>query len=1038
MDKVKANSTTLGIDLGPNSIGWALFRNDKSNKPGGLIATGTRVFHAGLDDLEMDGRGKSRNSKRREARSRRRLLERRRRRMTNLAIFLRNIGLFPEIKIEDSGIRHEFLKEYDLANDQPYTLRAKGLDHKLEPYELGRALYHHGQRRGFLSNRKSAPKDTKEEKGIKKEIGELAGDIIKKKARTLGEYFSMTEPISEPIRGRYTSRKMYIDEFEQIWSKQSEFYPDILNEENRKKIFKIIFHQRPLKSQKHLIGECELEPNRFRAPWGILKAQRFRYLQLLCNLTVADDARSTQRPITDEEFELLQQNLELHGDITFAQARRLLGLGRFAKFNLELGGEKRIIGNKISAKLAKIFGEEIWSGFTEDKQNKIAEDLRCINNEDILKSRGINVWGLNEEGAEKLSQIKLEDGYCRFSRQAIDRLLPMLERRVSLQTAIRELYPERWDNEQDRLDFLPPVSESGLPALRNPIVERTLTELRKVVNSIIAQYGKPNMIRIELARDLKQSGQQREKASRKIRANQRAREKAAKKIIEETGIENPTREDILKVLLAEECNWICPYTRKNISIGSILGDNPQFDIEHIIPFDRSLDDSFLNKTLCDAVENRKVKKNRTPFEAYHGSARWDEIVVRLSDFKSDVKFQKLRRFKMTPEEVQKELEGFTARQLNDTRWASRWAKQYLGLLYSGIKGDGIDAEGKRKVQAVGGPVTAHLRNQWNLNSILSDSDIKGRDDHRHHAVDAVVVGLTDAGSIKKLSGAAVSGYSGRKKFKEIEPPWDGFLEEVRNKIQSVTTSHRLSRRVRGAMHQESFYGKPRKDKDGKTYIHIRKPLESLSKKELKYIVDPVISDAIKTKLKELKQDDPKKAFADIENHPVLSGNHGKKTPIHRVRVRMNLSETFPVGKNHRTRHVLSDSNHHIEIVESTDPENEKINWEGLVVSLFEAYQRKKNGTPIVRREFGVNKKFLFSLANGDIIELDNAEGTARGLFIVRTVPKSKQIKFVPINDARAYKQDMWGGLTAKPDSLRRRRCRKLTVTPLGDVRTAND
>jgi hypothetical protein len=113
-------------------------------------------------------------------------------------------------------------------------------------------------------------------------------------------------------------------------------------------------------------------------------------------------------------------------------------------------------------------------------------------------------------------------------------------------------------------------------------------------------------------------------------------------------------------------------------------------------------------------------------------------------------------------------------------------------------------------------------------------------------------------------------------------------------------------------------------------------------------------------------------------------------------------------------------------------------WGAEVVSLFDAYQRLERKEPIVKRHFGEGKTFICSLAGGDIIELDNQNDKGRSLFVVRTVPQSKQIYFVPISDARPAKDIGKVGLTALPNTLSERHCRKVIVTPLGDVRFAND
>lgn len=1017
--------TILGIDIGPNSIGWAFLQTD-GGMPKSLPATGVRVFEGGLADMELDGKGKSRNVQRREARLRRRQTERRVRRRGKLARLLQRAGLLPSGDVDTPEGRHSFFSNLDKTMAPPYSLRARALDEGLSPHELGRALYHLGQRRGFLSNRKTAPKKDEDAGKVRAGIGELEKNIQEAGARTLGEHFAKLDPEVERIRGRYTSRKMYQEEFEKIWEAQKAHHPKLLTDDLKKEIKKAIFYQRPLKSQKSLIGRCSLEKGKRRAPWALLSAQRFRYMQKLNDLLVVDTGTGEIRPLDSEERKTLIDALETGGDITFAKARRLLKLPKGSKFNLEEGGEKRMPGNRTAAALAEVFKER-WKGFSEHERQALVEDLRSIVKEETLKKRGIRRWGLDDEDAEALSRINLEDSYCSFSTRAIEKLLPHLENGTLLQTAIKNLYPEKRAGSGEPMDELPPLSSGGLGELRNPIVERSLTELRKVVNLLIGRYGKPGMIRVELARELRPSAKEREARWKRMRANERERQRAAEKIAREVGIQNPKHWDIEKVRLAEECNWRCPYTGDQISMRALVGDHPQFDVEHIIPFDRSLDDSFFNKTLCRAEENRKVKQNRTPCEAYSSDPeRWEEILQRVRAFTGNGRQEKLRRFQMTGEEVEEFLDGFTSRQLNDTRYAASLAKKYLGLLYGDLDDDGVDPSGKRRVQAVrSGHVTAHLRNGLGLNAVLGGGPVKQRDDHRHHAVDAVVVALTTPRAVKDLSEAARN--RGRRRIlAPLQPPWEGFLEDVRKAVKHAVVSHRVSKRVRGALHEETFYTRPRRDETGKAYVHLRKPLVKLKKRDLEDIVDGAVRERIKEKLEELGGDFKKLSVP--ENLPLDA--RGKK--IRMVRVK-DYRETFPVGRGPHARFVRSDSNHHMEIV----VDGKSGRWEGHVVSMHVAHQRRGRGEPVINRNHGAGKRFLFSLAGGEVIELDSAEGTS-GLYVVRAVPQSKQIVFVPINDARKLKDIGREGLTAYPGSLKTRTCRKVTVSPLGEVRDAND
>jgi len=1037
----------LGLDVGANSVGWAAIELEDGT-PTRLLRSGVRTFEAGVEGDFSTGKGTPRNADRRIARQRRRLLERRARRLRVLFNILQRAGLLPKgsppevLPDLDRTLQAKYLATGDLSQvDQqrlphvlPYWLRARALDHPLQLHEIGRALYHLAQRRGFKSGRLVTADEEKELKGkVKPAINQLAADMASAGARTLGEYLSRLDPEQERFRARWTGRQMYLDEFEAIWSAQAMFHPETLTGELKREIQYAIFHQRPLKSSKGLVGPCELEPSRRRAPWALWSAQRYRLLQQVnhCKVITPD---GEERPWTREERAALIEALESRGELRFADVKRLLKLSRPHHFTLEEGGEKRFVGNRTTAKLAEVFGER-WSDLSARERDDIVEQILDIEDDDALARRAREAWGLDENAARSLPETQLEPGYCRLSRRALGKLLPFLEDGLAYAEAVKKAYGELHRRTQP-LDRLPAV-DITLPHLRNPVVQRALTEVRKVVNALIGEYGKPERIRVELARDMRRSKKQRQQIALRNRGNERKRKEAAEQILRETGNQNPSRDDIEKVLLAKECNCQCPYTGRTITMAALFGASPQFDVEHIIPFARSLDNSFLNKTLCYHEENRRVKRDHTPYEAYaHDPERWNEILSRVRDFRGNAAREKLRRFTM---EDPPDMEKFTDQQLNDTRYAAKEARRYLSLLYGGF----TDSEGTLRVQAVRGGTTYFLRSAWGLNAILGDGDLKTRDDHRHHAVDAVVVALTDPGAIKRFSEAAERAAAERRRlFGRIEEPWTGFLDSVRRSIEAINVSHRPTRRVRGALHKETFYGPPRPGPDGKPYVHLRKPLAKLTKDDIEKdrIVDPVIRERVREKLRELGGD--LKAFKNPSNHPFLETKKGRRIPIHKVRVRL-AENAFPVGDGARRRYVTTEGNHHVEIIEVR--RGGRVRWEGVVVGRLEALRRLRRGKPVVRRDHGPDKRFLFSLAPGDMMEIDGEEG-ARRLVRVRSVSPmpsgTARIEFVDANDARLKtdikKKGSGKWISRTPEKLRRMRARRVIVTPLGDVRRAND
>ncbi len=1042
MGKPKAKEsnlqTVLGLAIGSNFVGWGLLEFDRKG-PTRIIDGGVRAFDAGVVGSLKQGREKSRQTQRREARHRRRRAGRQVTRMTNVARTLQGAGMLPEGDLSHGSARNDYFATLDraiydahdtgdhadeLLNHLPYFLRARALDLPLTLHELGRAYYHLAQRRGFLSNRKRG--DDEEETGtVKPAIKELIGEMEKIGARTLGEYLAKSDPVNERrIRDRWTGRKMYEHEFEQIWAAQQTHHPGILMDELRGKLHFAIFFQRPLKSQKGLVGKCDLEPQHRRMALALLPAQRFRLLQRVNDLKICFEDGSEPGCLTSEQRSALLDALDTEGELTFGKARTAIGLKRTGtKFNLEEGGEKSLIGNRTGAKLRGVFGER-WDRFTDQHRSQILSEVLGVHKEETMARRGREVWELDAEDAEELASVRLEEGYCAHSKEALKKILPLMEQGLQYATAKKEAYG---DDEESRTkiacDLLPPVNESGIE-LGNPALQRALTELRKVVNHIIKRHGKPDRIRVELARDLKRAKKKRENIWKRSRSREKERD-AARKFLEECGDPQPSRADVDKYLLWVECNKECPYTGESITQAALFGMESEFDIEHIWPFSRTLEDGFHNKTLCYHEESRATKGNKTPFEAYAERDEWDAIVQRIEKFRGDAAAEKLRRFKA---ETLPDLGHFLNRQLNDTHYASKLAARYLGLLY----GD----KALRKIEVSTGQITVHLCNAWNLKGILSDGPRKSRDDHRHRIVEAIVIALVDCGMVKKVSKAAQQQFKekGRERgwWKRLEEPWDGFLSDVEEAIAGVITSHRVNRRVRGQLHEDTNYTAPRVDEDGSEYVAVRKPLgPGFSQKDVSNILDPTLRAVVQKHLDELGGD-PKKAFSDTANHPRLTNG----LPVHRARIKRR-KPVFRVGEGAATRFVTTATNHHMAIYSTTDSRG-NVKWTYVMVSRLEANQRAKRGVPAIDREQRDDWHFVFSLTSGEMIEFKLEEGNLE-IFVVRTISQGN-VEMCRVNDARDKKTIRKTGdwIKKSVNVLCQMNARKVIISPLGEVLPAND
>ncbi|MBI5435289.1 MAG: type II CRISPR RNA-guided endonuclease Cas9 [Planctomycetes bacterium] len=1074
----------LGIDLGANSVGWACLAVDAEGEPVGLLhppgdmaehpSLGVRIFEIGVEHYGQGEREETRGKKRRLARLQRRQTMRRARRIRRTFNILQAAGLLPSFApgaIASAGghelARDQVLKALDrsISGDLvasgaaelrvahellPYVLRAQGLDRPLTRFELGRAFYHLAQRRGFLSNRKAGGKDD-DVGAVKKGISELGKQIAARGSRSLGEHLLHLGREGARIRERWTSRKMYSDEFDALWAVQAQHRPDVLDEAFRKRLRRAVFFQRPLKNQSDRIGLCDLEnggqfvdlvtgvveatKRRKRAPECLLVSQRFRLVQKVNDLALVTGPGTTA-PLTSEQRSLLLDALECEDSLTFAEIRKRLGIKNRVKFNLEAGGEKRLLGNRTNAGLVAVFRER-WTQLAQEERDAVVLEIWGASDDAALRKRVADrrgVWsrlGASKSEADEVADLTVSSEYMSLSRRAMQRLLPRMEAGEPYITARRAVYGEPVSAEI--AEFLPSV-KAAFGDLRNPVVTRALTELRRVVNTLIKQYGKPVEMRVELARDLKRGKDERNRMEKRMRENEVERQKAAKRIADEAGIPSTTGGDILKLRLAEECGWTCPYSGRAFGMNQLF--EGEIDIEHILPLSRCLDDSYLNKTLCFSDVNRSEKRNRTPHEAFGAAGEpWDAMVQRMTRAVTEQGMSpvKLQRFQLAGEALEEHLTAFKSSQLNDTRHASVRAKEYLARLFGGCLATGVDADQRRRVVVGNGQATAAMRDAIRLDSVFPGGRAAKREDHRHHAVDAVAIALTGPATIQRLS-SNVDTSRGRPRLGRLAPPWPSFDADVRNAFERIVVSFRVDNRVRGPLHAETLYSAPRDDRGSRSqdggFVHIRRRLEVLSPKEVDDIVDERVRQLVVTALGGRP---PEEVFlpSTPSSYPVLPNAHGAPMPIRRVRIR-KAGSVRSIGAAHRERFVQNDENHHIEIRAARDAKGRE-KWDGRVVSLAAAAERRRLGRDVVDR----GPDSVCSLAKNDVVEVDLAEG-GRERLVVRGFSEfhtgQVQLTFSRNCDARQVSKVPRGGRVAGPDVLRQRNCRKLQVTPIGVLR----
>ena len=328
-----------GFDIGTTSIGFTVVDDDADTDTGTILHQGVRIFPEGRTEKDLEPR----NQARRAARVIRRQIRRRRLRRKFLRQAFADAGLLPQFGTPDWDALMS-------ANEtDPYALRARGLRERLEPFEIGRALYHLAHRRGFLSARRPDLRSD-EQKTRKKEEGpileEIKGLREKLSGRTLGEFLA-TDPSIERRRNRHIDRQMVLDEFDRLWQAQAPHHLDLLTTELKERLRSILLYQRPIFWRVQTLGLCSLEPKEPVCPKGSWIGQQFLMFQHLNNVRVRFPG-SAPRPLDPEERALVLEKLQRQANMSFDGVRTPLrklwkerGLPLKPEITLESGGEKR-------------------------------------------------------------------------------------------------------------------------------------------------------------------------------------------------------------------------------------------------------------------------------------------------------------------------------------------------------------------------------------------------------------------------------------------------------------------------------------------------------------------------------------------------------------------------------------------------------------------------------------------------------------------------------------------------------------------------
>ena len=898
----------LGIDLGTNSLGWAALRLNDQDEPDGIIAAGSRIFSDGRDPKS----GASLAVDRRAARAMRRRRDRFQQRQRALMTHLIADGLFPA----------ELAERKALEVLDPYELRARALDEALPLPHLGRAIWHLNQRRGFKSNRKTDKPDDDSGK-ITVGVSRLRDQMDAADARTFGEWLHMRRqptpdhPDGLSVRTRlraepgddakgtgydfYPGRDLLEEEFDAIWSAQAPHHADVLTAQVHDRLYEIVFHQRPLKQPK--IGSCTFGSGEQRLAKSHPLFQRRRLLEEINALKIVRAGQVAER-LTPEQRDLLYLRLKESPKATFVALRKVLKLDPDARFNKESENRPDLKGDETASVLGvkTRFGTR-WAHLSLDEQWEVIQRLEGVETDEQLATfRGwvATTYDLTAEQAAAVSAARLPQGYGRFGETVTRGLIDALAndhdpdgRVIVYSEAVQRLNYHHSDfRTGEILDELPyygevldrhimpgsgDASETDLikrvGRLTNPTVHIGLNQLRRTVNRLIARYGTPAEIAIELARELKLTDEEKKKRNRQNNENRVAAEKRSTKLIEIGQHDTGANRALLK--LWEELNPAnvldrrCIYTGRQISIDMLF--NGETEVDHILPFTATLDDSNGNKIVCTREANR-YKRKRSPYDAYGHTDDWEDIAARAA------RLPRNKRWRFEPDAMDrfKVEAGFLPRQLIDTQYLARLAREYMASLYPD-KG-----EGSSNVWVSPGQLTEMVRRKLGLNELLDDHNYAGgkknRLDHRHHAIDAIVIAIVDRGMLQKIAHeSGLEGQEGRERI-HIPPPWDGFREDVRETVRGIIVSHRAdhgtaghgTNSTAGRLHNDTAYGLTgMTDAKGNTIVVRRKPLASLKPADLPNVRDSDLSVALHRATEGLDGKAFERALADFPTHGPL-------------------------------------------------------------------------------------------------------------------------------------------------------------------------
>ena len=762
----------LGLDVGIKSVGWCVLECDENGEPIQINALNSRIF----DAAEQPKTGASLAEPRRNARGLRRRIRRKSFRLERIR------KLFSENGIELFETQDDLICLKDeYKNLDVVKLRSDALDKNLTEAEFARVLYSLARHRGFKSNKRVVETDDGDEekkgKGKNKDEGKLLGSIRKSEdemresgMRTRGEqlykkYLMEGKPVHNK-GGDYSmcvSRDILVKEIELLFEKQKEFGNNFATDENKEKYLDIFLSQRnfdegPGKGSQytgsHDVKKCEIYRDEDVAAKGTYTSEWATIYQKINNLSII--CGGDRRHLSNEERQIAVELVKKVDKVSYKSFRKAIKLDddyRFSALNYsekkksdkkKNEGESKSDVVEINDVVDSLACEDKGDFITAKNSNKIVKALNDNLKSDIelideiaeicTKYKSENLFRnaiaeskiiggrLDEETIEKLSKIDMK-GYGHLSLHVLREILPYLEEGMVYSDAMQKAGHNHSEHNFEKQKYLGTKEVyDAIGGVTSPVVKRALSQTIKVIDAVIRQYGSPYAINIELARDMSMSKDERDKLKKENDARAAKNEAIRENIAKLNAMPNST--NVLKYKLYEEQDHKCAYSMETLDINHLFEDG-YYEIDHIIPYSRSFDDSFNNKVLVLQRENQN-KRNSTPVEYFERIGRdYDEV---LAFWKAVYQKRNRKKLEFLQKKEINESE-WKNRALNDTRYASR---MLANLIKDYLLFDEKSKEKYGRVETVKGAITSYLRRFWGVQKIREDGD-------KHHAVDAAII-----------------------------------------------------------------------------------------------------------------------------------------------------------------------------------------------------------------------------------------------------------------------------------------------------------